>query len=111
MKQYAVYIAVAVFSAMIGATVSHFYSRDTINALQIEIDQERLLSKRKESEMNIQIDSLNSVTHLLDSLNDKTLREIVFERNRRAKFIDTVRQIQIINDTDSLINELRKIYN
>jgi len=111
MKQIAVYIAIAVFSAMLGATVSHFYSRDTINALQIEIDQERLVSKRKESEMRLQVDSLNSITYLLDSINEKVLKEVLFERNRRGKFIDTVKQIQIINDTDSLVNELRKIYN
>lgn len=108
LKQYMIYAALVLFSALIGGFITQRYYKPAIVSLQKEIDTDRKLSQEREEFYVKKIDSLSLVNVDLEKKRLDLLRKLPKDRQS----IDTNLYVRIkpVYDSDSLLNELRKIY-
>lgn len=105
------YIGVVVLSLIIGGFATHTYYKPAINELKEDIRVEREESKIIVIHYSKQIDSLSAQIDILSEKRGVITKKIA--EGRRNNNFDTSynKNLRVIHDYDSLINELRKIYN
>lgn len=111
--QWIKYLAVAIVSAMISFFAANYYSDKTINALLKQIEDDRRESLLREQEAYKGIAKKDTIINDRKSQNEKLYREILAEKERRSEREKVLKEKEftIIKDPDSLVAELRKIYN
>ena len=105
------YIGIVVISLIIGGFAAHTYYKPAINELKEDIRIEREESKIIVVHYSKQIDSLSAQIDILSEKRGAINKKIA--EGRRNNNFDTSynKNLRVIQDYDSLINELRKIYN
>lgn len=110
-KEYLIYIGILIIGSMLGATLSHFYSRDAIRALQEEIDFEKNQSLLSIKNQQSEIDSANILISNAEKLNDALKKSILVEKNNRSKIKPIDSLIKIDTSTDAHILFFQKYLN
>jgi len=105
------YIAIVIVSLVIGGFATQAYYKPAINELKEDIRIEREESKIIVINYSKQIDSLSAQIDILSEKRGVINKKIA--EGRRNNNFDTSynKNLRVIKDYDSLIIELRKIYN
>ena len=107
MRQYIIYIAIAIIASFLGAAVHQFYGKGAINSLQEEIDNEKKESIDAIKDHQAEIDTLTHKSDVIKRDNETLRKLIAAERNKRIIIKKQDSTFVIITDEDSLLNYLR----
>lgn len=109
LKQGMIYAALIAFSLLIGGFITQRYYKPAIISLQKEIDTDRKLSKDREEFYIKRIDSLTAETVVLEKRKSDLSKKL--PKNRQDIDTNLYVKIRNVSDSDTLLFELRKIYN